>query len=67
LTPERTRAIPIDFDPGGTQQCIGQGRLVWVQDEGVFDVWVGGSSAADLAGSFEVKQPSSIALRMASG
>jgi beta-glucosidase len=27
----------------------------WVQDSSVFDVWVGGSSAADLAGSFEVK------------
>ncbi|HEY9545099.1 MAG TPA: beta-glucosidase BglX [Solimonas sp.] len=27
----------------------------WVSDDSVFDVWIGGSSAADLAGSFEVK------------
>jgi beta-glucosidase len=28
----------------------------WVQDASVFDVWVGGSSAANLAGSFEVRR-----------
>jgi beta-glucosidase len=27
----------------------------WVQDESVFDVWVGGDARADQAGSFEVK------------
>lgn len=27
----------------------------WVQDESAFDVWVGGSSQADLHGTFEVK------------
>ena len=26
----------------------------WVQDDSTFDLWVGGSSAADLAGSFKV-------------
>ncbi len=29
----------------------------WVQDTAQFDVWIGGSSAADLAGTFEVKGP----------
>jgi beta-glucosidase len=29
----------------------------WIQDESPFDVWIGGSSAADLAGAFEVKRP----------
>jgi len=29
----------------------------WVQDAAKFDVWVGGSSQADLASSFEVKRP----------
>jgi beta-glucosidase len=29
----------------------------WVQDATQFDVWIGGSSAADLTGMFEVKRP----------
>ena len=29
----------------------------WLHDESTFDIWVGGSSTADLAGSFEVKRP----------
>jgi beta-glucosidase len=29
----------------------------WRQDDSKFDIWVGGSSAADLIASFEVKQP----------
>jgi beta-glucosidase len=29
----------------------------WVQDESSFDVWIGGSSVAALAGSFAVKRP----------
>jgi beta-glucosidase len=27
----------------------------WVQDQSAFDVWIGGNSAAELAGSFQVK------------
>jgi beta-glucosidase len=27
----------------------------WVQDEAAFDVWVGGDSKAELAGTFEVR------------
>lgn len=29
----------------------------WIEEESAFDVWVGGSSAANLASSFEVKRP----------
>jgi beta-glucosidase len=29
----------------------------WVQDETKFDVWIGGNSAANLAGSFDIKKP----------
>ena len=29
----------------------------WVQDQAAFDVWVGGDSKADLAGTFEIKNP----------
>ena len=29
----------------------------WIQDATQFDVWIGGSSAADLAGTFEVERP----------
>jgi beta-glucosidase len=29
----------------------------WVQDAAPFDVWIGGSSAADLSGTFEIKRP----------
>lgn len=28
----------------------------WVQDEAKFDLWIGGNSAATLAGHFEVKR-----------
>jgi beta-glucosidase len=29
----------------------------WVQDESVFDVWIGGDSQANLGANFEVKRP----------
>jgi hypothetical protein len=29
----------------------------WVHDASKFDVWVGGNSVADLAGSFEITAP----------
>src|SRR3546814_9316082 len=31
----------------------------WVSDDSVFDVWIGGSSAADLAGSFRSEEHTS--------
>ena len=53
LKPGETRTLRFTLTPDDLRYwsaAIGS----WVEDETVFDVWVGGSSAANLAASFEI-------------
>jgi beta-glucosidase len=54
LKPGETRNLHFTLQPGDLRYWTAVTGS-WVQDESKFDVWIGGSSAADLAGSFEVK------------
>ena len=56
LKPGETRTLRFTLTP----QDLGYWSAVtgtWIHDASKFDVWVGGSSAADLAGSFETTAP----------
>ena len=54
LKPGETRNIRFTLQPDDLRYWSAVTGS-WVQDHSVFDVWVGGSSAANTAGSFEVK------------
>lgn len=54
LEPGETKAVSFTLSPDDLRYWSAATRD-WVQDESAFDVWVGGSSQAELAGSFEVK------------
>jgi beta-glucosidase len=55
LQPGETRRLTFTLTADDLRYWSAETRG-WVQDASVFDVWVGGSSAANLAGSFEVKR-----------
>jgi beta-glucosidase len=55
LQPGETRRLTFSLTADDLHYWSAETRD-WVQDASVFDVWVGGSSAANLAGSFEVKR-----------
>lgn len=56
LKPGETRTLTFTLTPDDLRYWSAA-TGGWVQDESKFDIWVGGSSAADLAGSFEVGRP----------
>ena len=56
LKPGETRTLSFILKPEDLRYWSAA-TGAWVQDETAFDVWVGGSSAADLAGAFEVRKP----------
>jgi beta-glucosidase len=53
LKPGETRTLRFTLSPEDLRYWSAATHG-WVQDESAFDVWVGGSSAADLAGQFEI-------------
>ena len=55
LKPGETRSLRFALQPDDLRYWSAATGS-WVQDESVFDVWVGGSSAATLGGHFEAKQ-----------
>ena len=55
LRPGETRTLRFALSASDLRYWSAATRS-WVQDESVFDVWIGGSSAAELAGSFEVRR-----------
>jgi beta-glucosidase len=54
LKPGETRTLSFTLKPDDLRYWSAA-TGGWVQDESAFDIWVGGSSKADLAGSFTVK------------
>jgi beta-glucosidase len=54
LNPGETRALRFALTPDDLRYWSAA-TGTWIQDETKFDVWVGGSSNADLTGSFEVR------------
>jgi beta-glucosidase len=56
LKPGETRKLRFTLTPADLSYWTAA-TGTWVQDGSIFDLWVGGSSAADLAGSFEVRHP----------
>jgi beta-glucosidase len=55
LKPGETRQVRFTLAAGDLRYWTAE-TSSWAQDESVFDVWVGGSSAADLATRFEVRR-----------
>jgi beta-glucosidase len=55
LKPGETRHVSFTLAPRDLRYWTAASGS-WVQDESVFDVWIGGSSMADLASHFEVKR-----------
>jgi beta-glucosidase len=56
LKPGETRTLSFTLKPGDLGYWSAVTRS-WIEDESVFDVWVGGDSAADQKASFEIKKP----------
>lgn len=56
LQPGETRTLQFRIGPDELRYWNAASRN-WVIDPSTFDVWIGGSSLADLAGSFNIHQP----------
>jgi beta-glucosidase len=56
LQPGETRKLRFELKPDDLRYWSAVTHS-WVQDESLFDIWIGGNSKAGLAGSFEIKKP----------